>query len=71
MPELPDGIKNPELFKFLASDAVQMPDLYTSFVEGGISSVEDLQDIESVDEYVEDFGLKKAQARKIIKALKK
>jgi hypothetical protein len=29
-----------------------------------------LQQIDSIDEYVDDFNLKKAQARKIMKALK-
>jgi len=66
----PEGCKNPELYNFLAGDAVQMANLYDKFVEGGVSSIEDLQDIDSVDEFVTDFGLKKAQARKIMKALK-
>ena len=67
--DVPEDCKNPELYAFLASDSVQMVNLYQSFVEGGISSVADLKDIESVEEFVEDFGLKKAQARKILKAL--
>ena len=46
-------------------------DRYDAFVEGGISTLQDLKDIESADEFVDDFKLKKAQARKIMKALGK
>lgn len=52
-------------FLFLLN--LKLSHLYQKLVEGGIASVDDLREIDSKQELVEDFEMTRAQARKLVK----
>lgn len=53
---------------FVFLSGLRMPQLYEELVAGGISSVDEVVEVEDAQELVDDYGLKKSQARKLIKA---
>ena len=53
---------------FLFLSGLRMPQLYDELVAGGISCVQEVIEVEDAQELVDDYGLKKSQARKLIKA---